>query len=641
VKKLILLSALLVFFGSYHFSAQQVKPVPAKAPPKASEVDPDLIERAHHSLYNPPAKPSEEANSLTQEVASALPNAAKASFDRAPRKSFIDDYIFRAIENDHIPHSQLSSDQEFVRRIYLDINGVIPSPEQTRDFLQSKDPQKRARLVDSLVGSEDYLSHWTYFFNDIFRVNTKMGRGRMLWHYWTKEWLRVDRSYADVVREMITAGGKSNFSVPGTNLISRENVVSKFQPDNPDDYNLLNRLDTFDEYNVMLSRAFLGMNTSCISCHDGAHHLEQVNAYLAGKKRMEFFQQSAFMGYTRVVMGYDFVQGAPEDSHFLVMDNTSNGYNTVDDSPWYTESMVRLPRKGLGVVEPAFLLTGEKPKPGENWRQGLARMITADRQFARATVNRIWAAMMAFGIVEPIDEFDLARLDPANPPQRPWTLQPSNPPLLEALTDEFIKHNYSIRHMIKLIAESNAYQLSATFDGEWKESYTPYYSRKFVRQLRPYELIDSIQVATGVEGEYSLGSAKVPRLSQIATPEELRGPAAPTLDLARAFFLSNRDNPARPHIDGSARQALLLMNSPVVTSRVQAKGNTRIAELLKAYPARANDKVIADLYLSFLNRAPSAEELQVAQNALAKDRTKGAEDLAWVLINNPEFIFNH
>src|SRR5690242_18961856 len=108
--------------------------------------------------------------------------------------------------------------------------------------------------------------------------------------------------------------------------------------------------------------------------------------------------------------------------------------------------------------------------------------------------------------------------------------------------------------MIQLIAESNAYQLSATFNGESKQSYTAYYPRKFVRQLRPYELVDSIQVATGVEGEYSLGSAKVPRLSQIATPEELRGPAAPTLDLARNLFQSYRDNPARPKIDGSARR---------------------------------------------------------------------------------------
>jgi hypothetical protein len=631
---------LLVLLFVCSYTAQQTKP-PAPEPSKSPQLDPNRIERAHETLYNPPSKASDDASGLTQEVSSMLPNSGKALLDKVPRKNFIDEFIFRAIENNHIPHAPLSSDQEFIRRVYLDINGVIPTAEQTREFLQSRDPAKRSKVIASLVGNDDYLNHWTYFFNDIFRVNTKMGRGRMLWHYWTKEWLRVDRSYADVVREMITAGGKSNFSIPGTNLISRENVVSKFQPDNPDDYNLLNRLDTFDEYNILLSRAFLGMNTSCISCHDGAHHLEQVNAYLTTKKRKEFLQQSAFMGNTRVVMGYDFVQGAPEDSHFLVMDNTTNGYNTADDSPWYTDSMVRLPRKGFGVVEPTFLLTGEKPKAGENWRQALARMITGNRQFARATVNRIWAAMMTFGIVEPIDEFDLARLDPANPPPKPWTLQPSNPALLEVLTDEFIKSNYSIRHMIKLIAESNMYQLSATFDGEWNETYTPYYSRKFVRQLRPYELVDSIQVATGVEGEYSLGSAKVPRLSQIATPEELRGPAAQTLDLARAFFLSNRDNPARPRIDGSARQALLLMNSPVITSRVQAKGNTRIAELLKTYPPRANDQAITDLYFSFLNRGPSEEELKIAQAAVAKNRTTGFEDLAWALINNPEFIFNH
>lgn len=614
-----------------------------KKDPKAQTTDPEMVERAHEDLFNPKPKDSDAAAALTAEVAPHLPAGAKVSFDPVPRGNFIDEHVFGRIEAEKIPHAPLAADEEFLRRVYVDVAGVIPTADEARAFLDDKDPDKRDRLVDRLVMTDDYLHHWTYFFNDIFRVNVKMGRGKTLWHYWWRENLRANRSYAEMVREILTASGKTNHTVQGIALLSRENVLWKFIPDHPDDYWLLSRLDAFDEYSVLLYRAFLGINTSCISCHDGAGHLDGINVYLTGKTRKDFLAQSAFMGNTRMVMSYSFSSGLPMCTNYLVMDNTPNGYNTEDDSPWYTPSVTRIPRNGYGVVEPKFLLTDEVPRAGENKRDELARLITNHRQFARATVNRLWGAMMTFGIVEPIDEFDLGRLDPKSPPPKPWEIQPSNPALLEALTDEFIKSNYSLRHIIRTIAKSNAYQLSATWDAEWKDQYTRYHARRFVRQMTAYELIDSIHVATGVEGEYTVGSnGKVSRITQIASPEELRGRAAPALELARAFFLSNRDNPARPRIDGSARQALLLMNSPVVTSRVQNRGETRVAALLRQYkPKTEDDRLIRDLYLWSLSRFPSDQEMGVARTAVEKDRVKGVENLAWALLNNPEFLFNH
>lgn len=661
----------------------QTQTKPEEKPKTPPMIDQDAIERAHETLFNPQQKASEAASALTSEVAARLPAGAKVSFDPVPRKNFIDEHIFGRMERDKVPHAPLSTDGEFLRRAYLDIAGITPTAEQAREFLDDKDPDKRSKLVDKLVSSEDFIHHQTYYWNDVFRVNVKMGRGKVLWHYWWKENLRVNRSFAEMVREIIPAAGKTNHTVPGIALLSREHVTWKFIPDHPDDYWLLDRLDAFDEYSILLYRAFLGINTSCISCHDGAGHLEPINAHLTQKTRKEFMAQSAFMGKTRMVMSYSFASGLPMCTNYLVMDNTSNGYNTDDDSPWYTPSVTRIPRDGYGTVEPAFLLTGEKPREGANFREELARMLTGHRQFARATVNRLWAQMMTFGIVEPIDEFDLDRIDPKSPAVKEMGLQPSNPELLEALTDEFIKSNYSISHMIRVIGKSNAYQLSATFDAEWKDQYTAYYARKFVRQLTAYELIDSIQVATGLEGEYAVGSKTVSRLTHIASPEDLRGRAGPALDMARAFFLSNRDNPARPRIDGSARQALLLMNSPVVTNRVQARGGTRIEELLRKYEPKDNEKLVEDLYLWSLTRMPSAEEKRIALEALGKPdpaapaeaapaaastgrggrggapgaagapggrgtapipqnaRTKAAENLAWALINTPEFIFNH
>src|SRR2546429_8146303 len=104
---------------------------------------------------------------------------------------------------------------------------------------------------------------------------------------------------------------------------------------------------------------------------------------------------------------------------------------------------------------------------------------------------------MVVGLVEPIDGFDLMRLDPKNPPPKPWTLQPANPELLQALAEDFRDHNFSIQRVIKNIMKSNAYQLSTKFEGEWKDAYIPYYARRFARVLTGPEAVDIIAQATG------------------------------------------------------------------------------------------------------------------------------------------------
>src|SRR5262249_55217671 len=129
-------------------------------------------------------------------------------------------------------------------------------------------------------------------------------------------------------------------------------------------------------------------------------------------------------------------------------------------------------------------------------RDELARMLTGHIQFARAFTNRIWAEFMGFGIVDPVDEFDLVRCDPKNPPPAPWTLQPSNPELLDAMARDFQQHGYSFKGFVKTLMKSNAYQLSSRFDGKWQESYTHYYARHYVRILSAAELHDAITIVT-------------------------------------------------------------------------------------------------------------------------------------------------
>ncbi|MGH9661415.1 MAG: DUF1549 domain-containing protein [Bryobacteraceae bacterium] len=595
----------------------------ADAPRRKAKVEPmaaDRFAEAHAPLFQPPK--SADAAAVTERV---LPSsAARAAQPDAPRRNFIDDHIFAKMRRDAVPHAALASDYEFLRRVSLDLTGRIPSAEETREFVASADPAKREKLIARLVASEAYVDKWAYFFMDLFRANGKMGRGQNLFHYWMKENLRVDRPYDDAARDIIAASAKSNHVVAASNVIAREHVQGKPQPDDGQDLGMVHQLDTHDELNVLYAKTFLGINLSCVSCHDGKGHLEKVNVWLSQRKRAEFFQNSAFMGLSRYLMYWE--HGKPQSGEFLI-DDYNPGYNSKG------ASMIRVPRFG-GPSAPAFILTGEKPRPGFEPRAELGRMLTAHPQFARATVNLFWARMMGFGIVEPFDEFDLARLDPKNLPKG-WDCQASHPELLEALAADFRKSNYSIRHLLSTIANSGAYQLSARFDGEWKDSYTPYFARKFVRMLSAEELHDAIAVATSRPGSFNFGGEKMGMAMQLSGPAG----GADIRYFMQTFGQSNRSNPPRP-LTGSPLQPLLLMQSPVVNDRVLAAKDSRVQRLLDTYKDDA-PRIVDELYLATLARPATASERGVALDAVHKNRVEGAQNLQWALINQPDFFFNY
>ncbi len=160
------------------------------------QVDPDRVDTAHQELLNAKDKAA-EASKLTDAVAPALPGAA-ASTAPIPRKNFIDEHIFGRIEKDNIPHAPLAGDEEFLRRVYVDAIGFLPTPEKIRSFVADTDPNKRDKVIDSLIGTEEFADQWAYYYGELFRTRAAS------FHYWTKTWLKVDRSYADVFADMVT-----------------------------------------------------------------------------------------------------------------------------------------------------------------------------------------------------------------------------------------------------------------------------------------------------------------------------------------------------------------------------------------------------------------------------------------------------
>jgi len=344
---------------------------------------------------------------------------------------------------------------------------------------------------------------------------------------------------------------------------------------------------------------------------------------------------AAFFGETRVLRRTE--RSTAQDEYSI--DDSGPGYDPS------AESVVRVARRGKpGRVEPVFV-TGERPQPGRPLREEYARMLTSHPQFARTAVNLLWSEMFGVGIVDPPLEFDLDRLDPADPPSEPWALQPTHPELLEELAQYFRDHDHSFKSILRLIARSSAYQLSSSFPGEWDAAYAPYYARRFARRLKAEEVYDSIVGATNLFVEIPIPGTdrRVRHAHDVYAPDDFRGNDLKELHFfLEAFGQTNREYSERSN-EGEITQAVLLMNSPFVLGRVKAAEGSYLAGLL-ADEDLDDDTRITRLYQRFLIRNPTEAELAGARSVVAGNMatpSAGWEDLQWLLLNTVEFVHNY
>ena len=550
------------------------------------------------------------------------------------RASFIDDHIFGKIERDGIPHAPVSDDATFFRRLHLDLTGLIPSGNEAKEFVADPDTQKRRRLIDRLVGSVAWRDRWTYWHLDLWRTSqNRVGwAGRNLFHDYVADALLLNQPYDAFVRELLTAEARSNWYVGPASYLVRWAVFA-------DNCTEIMHEDTADEMTVMVFQHFLGVNLQCVSCHDGANHLEQVNAWLTERKREEFWAQAAFFGNTRVLRRVE-LRNTQDEYGIDDRDPSRDGYSRS------ASSTVRVARLGEGRVEPRFILGGERPESGKPLRQELARILTAHRQFARATVNRFWAEFMGAGIVDPVDGFDLRRMSPERLADG-WAVQPTHPGLLEELTDDFIESGYDLQHLHKRIVSSAAYQLSTAFPALWNPDYARYFARKFMRRLTAEQVYDAAVKATNLQVpiQIPLTDRQVDHMVQMRGPADLRRSRTlgPQLKQDLQFFMeafgqANREF-NEPTRDGSIIQAALMMNSRLVRDKAKPHDGSYLAGLLSQ--GLEGERLVESLFWQFLTRAPYEREMADSMELLASRGTAaGGEDLQWLLMNKLEFMFN-
>ena len=590
-----------------------------------SALGPDSLQRVE--IIDASIRRMSEASAQTEQVARSL--APITSFRQpnyqGPWVSRIDSHIFSTLQQLNIQPAALTTDAEFLRRVTIDLTGRIPTPEQVQQFLADTDAQKRSHAVDRLLDSPEWVDRWTMWLGDLLKNNSASSQinrgvqGRDALYEFIKTSLQNNQPYNQFVSELLVGAGDSFASGPADFIVGGIMSMGPVQ-------------DTYDRQWMLAATMFLGLkNFDCLLCHNGEGHLDGVNLWGSQVKRSEAWGMAAFFSRARIT------RPAGNNTTYVVAEAAAGGYNLNTTSG---NRPTRAAVDGLrSPVLPKYLFSGRQLTASDNFRVVLAQELTQDLQFARATVNYIWAHFFGVGIVDPPDAFDLARLDPRNPPPPPWTVQPSNPALLDELARNFVNSGFDLKELMRDIANSQAYQLSSRYSGTWDPSYTRYYARHLIRRLQSEELVDAVVQSSGVANNMTVatgaGNVTIPWAMQLPETIVPRGGAGAVLD---TFLRGDRDENAR-RADLSSSQALSLMNDTFIVNRVQSAGN-RLPALLASTPD--NTEVVRAVYLGVLSRYPTTDELNAALLKFQTGtRLSNAQDLLWALYNKVDFIFDY
>ena len=548
-----------------------------------------------------------------------------------PRRNFIDDAIFGKLQQAGVASARLSTDEEFLRRVSFDLTGHPPSVAQVREFVADQNPEKRYIAIERLLSSSQFNDRWTMWFGDLFQNLAfpsnfdRQIKGRNAFYEWILKKVSDRATLREMALEAIPAAGNSYRREEGAVNFAMNGIAAMGPVQ-----------DTYDLSVVRSQSVFLGLSHyDCLLCHDGRRHLDLLSIWGTRMTRVEAQKMAAFFSKTVFRRNRTVPSTDPAYDSYDVSDAAAGAYNLNTNFGNRTD---RVPVGSLRSLAPEYR-DGKKPDDG-NWRIAYAAFVVEDPLFALNFANRLWKEMFGVALIDPVDALDPDRLDPANPPPAPWTLQASHPELLVKLADALRERNFDLREFLRLLVESNAYQLSSRYDGEWRPDYVPLFARKYPRRLEGEEIHDALNIATGTYVTYTItGLSPVQWAMQLPDPQEPRSNGA-AVGFMQPFYRGNRDSFFRIP-DGSIQQQLNLMNDTFVTNRVKVAASPSLAAVAKLAD---NAAAVEELFLLFLQRKPDEREMGVAVRYLENagpQRSAYIEDLAWALANKVDLLYNY
>ncbi len=519
--------------------------------------------------------------------------------------SMIDKMIEQGWENFEIKPAPVAEDEQWCRRVFLDVIGRIPTGEELEEFMEGSRYDRRRELVERLLHddryTEEYAGHWATIWTNIL-IGRSGGneRGSMISRNGMQKYLRDsfarNKPYNTLVKELVSATGSTK---PGTeNFNGAVNFL----------------VDKVNEEKAVLatsstSRIFLGQQVQCTQCHN--HPFNQW-------KQQMFWEFNSFFRQTRSLRR--FVDGTRDIDHAELIDQDFAGEaNQAEDALIFYEL-----RNGLTkVAYPVFTDGTEIPKSGfvsdVNRREELANLMLDSEYLDKMIVNRMWSMFLGFGFTKPVDD-----LGPHNPA--------SHPELLEELAKEFRSNSYDLKELITWITLSRPYGLapvlgSANEIDDPSIGEMPKFSRFYLRQMSAEQLYQSMLTATDAASSGSYEQQEEERrrwLSQFVV----------------AFGTDEGDEATT--FNGSIPQALMLFNGDLTKKAIDTGRGTYIDRL--ASSGKSPVDRLNYLFMNGLARRPSPNEKKVASALLRSrggDEKEMLQDMWWALLNSNEFIMQH
>ena len=504
---------------------------------------------------------------------------AEKRYAKLLTNNFIDELAYAQFRKLGLFPSDLCTDAEFLRRSSLDTIGVLPTAEEARAFLADTNSDKRRNWIDHLLAEPAYGDYWANKWADLLRPNPdRVGvKSIFVLDQWLRESFRSNKPYDQFAREVLLTEGSNHRDGPA--------VVYRDRREPP-------------ELTTMFSQLFLGTRMECAKCH---HHPNEKWS------QDDFYQFAAFFGPLKQKgVGLSPPISAGMETFYFAPGRAVK-------HPVTDEVMTPRPPDG----PPVNVATNIDPRPA------LANWLTDPKNpfFARAAVNRVWAAFFGRGFVNPVDDFRVS--NPA-----------VNEPLLNMLAADFAQHGYDLKHLMRKIMSSQIYQLSST-PNEFNMADTKNFSRSYRRRLPAEVLLDAVNDVTGVADDYN-GCPPGTRASQTWSYK------------VKSQFMDafGRPNPSSDcPCDRDARtsvvQSLHMMNSRGLQTKLSSKeGRVKKLADSKMMP----DEIVTELYLATLSRFAAADELNTATAPFVVPETTrqaATEDVLWALLNSAEFVFNH
>jgi len=506
----------------------------------------------------------------------------------------IDQQIAQSWTDNEIDPSDPASDEEWVRRVYLDVLGRIPTLEEAQEFISDDSPRKRNLLIEKLLSDDDFARNWSTIW-----TNLCIGRGqprrvsRPGMEKFFREAFGKHRPWDEVVVDIVTAEGHFE-----------ENGAVNFilaQMQNRDDGVQLTAATT---------RLFLGLQVQCTQCHN--HPFNK-------------WQQDQFWEFN------SFFRQVDKRDHRKIDPNSGRRVDDYSEVVWRDFSGPVYFEKRSGLMQVAFpRYFGEEVDPGpytdrrEEFGKLILTTVNGDETplISQAMVNRMWAHFFGYGFTRPVDD-----MGPHNPA--------SHPELLAALSREFVASDYNVTELIRWIVSSQAYSLTSR-EGDNNEidnpaaGELPLFSKMYLKSMQPEQLFDSLIVAS---------NANQAGRSGWAAQEEQRRRWMQQFVVA----FGTDENEESTTFNGTIPQALMMMNSELIDRAVNLQRGGRLYEILNGPGSHANK--IDALYLSALSRRATRPEQLKAQRLIssypATQQQWAWQDLFWALLNSNEFVFIH